>query len=265
MSIEQKNNTYPPTNIDGLIYWMKKLHVRNDYIERFVEKFKNWDWIDIKQDINDYPSIITNFFKHSLQAEHIYYDVKDIINGRLNTNIISVQDIFNDGLNNSIIDAFLVIYYESRGRNDYYDYNGDGKFTIFLNDNDIDSDSMIEELNEQLDTKEYQLIKLGMNDYGYFPNEMYYVMKFCFKHKQIPTQITIHNLVENIVSNERIINWERIGNAIHHELYENISHEFMQIIHNNKYKTIKEILNALKNKVKMDDNEIKYMKQLIKR
>eukprot|EP01084_Bolivina_argentea_P226908 383216_1 len=251
MSIEQKNNIYPPyippTNIDGLIYWIKKCHGNSYYVERFVEKFKYWDWIDIKEDISDMSSIIFNFFKHNLQTEHLYFIVKDIING------------------SKIIDYMLGIYYESRGRNDYYDENGNGKFATFLKDNGIDSDRMIKELNEQVSNKEYQLIKLGMNDYGYFPNEMYYVMKFCFKHKQIPTQITIHNLVENIVSNERIINWERIGNAIHHELYENISHEFMQIIHNNKYKTIKEILNALKNKVKMDDNEIKYMKQLIKR
>eukprot|EP01084_Bolivina_argentea_P044946 82722_1 len=148
MSIEQKYNTLEPNNFDELIYWMTKLNVPHSYIDKFAEKFKYWDWKVLKEDVNDTPSFMFYFFRDDLQAEHIYYDVQGIIDGRLNS---------------KIIDVHLGEYYENCGRNDYYDQNGNGKLTIFLEDNDIDSDSLIEELNAYVDTKEikeYTLIKL---------------------------------------------------------------------------------------------------------
>eukprot|EP01084_Bolivina_argentea_P028377 52743_1 len=138
-----------------LMYWMKHVNIPTTYIEKFVEKFKYWSWTDIKEDVSDISElqiegvcIIYYFFKDDLKAEYMYYGVKDIIHGRLNS---------------KIIDVLLGIYYESRGRNDYYDENGNGKFTTFLKDTGIDSYSMIEELNEQVKLGIYKLIKLGMN------------------------------------------------------------------------------------------------------
>eukprot|EP01084_Bolivina_argentea_P135406 238601_1 len=102
MSTEQKHNNFPPNNIDQLIYWMKTLHVHNSYIDRF-KRYKYWDWKDLKEDVNATPSFIFYFFKDNLKAEHIYYVVKDIINGRLS--------IF--------IDHRFETYFESRAQNVY--------------------------------------------------------------------------------------------------------------------------------------------------
>ena len=73
----------------------------------------------------------------------------------------------------------------------------------------------------------------------------------------------------------RIINikWVNIGHAISHELYEQISSWFMLIIKNHKIKddqifhpdTIKFILAKLKARRKIDNKEIEYIDNIIKR
>eukprot|EP01084_Bolivina_argentea_P227560 384320_1 len=252
MSTEEKQhgyNTFPPNSINDLIYWMKKLHLPKTYIDKFADRLAFWDWVDITEDINN-MAIIFDFCKDQLKAEHIYYLVKDIIHGNVNKNTI---------------DCHLTMYCKNDGRNDYYDENNKSKLAMFLNNNGLDLDTMIAELNDEMNPKECKLIELCMDDYGYYPNEMYYVLKFCFKHKKIPKQITMDNLMENMSSNERILNWERISNAIDHELYERISYELMQILYSCKYKTVNAILNKLKNKMKIGDIEIKYINRLIKR
>eukprot|EP01084_Bolivina_argentea_P044947 82723_1 len=59
-----------------------------------------------------------------------------------------------------IMDLMLGIYYENCGRNDYYDENGHGKLAIFLDNNGMDSDHLLNALNQQINRKN-KLIKLG--------------------------------------------------------------------------------------------------------
>eukprot|EP01084_Bolivina_argentea_P141796 249158_1 len=61
------------------------------------------------------------------------------------------------------------------------------------------------------------------------------------------------------------VNFERICNAINHELYEKISHELMKRFDQKKYTTIEELLDALKKETKINDSEIKYILHVIER
>eukprot|EP01084_Bolivina_argentea_P168996 292984_1 len=59
--------------------------------------------------------------------------------------------------------------------------------------------------------------------------------------------------------------WKYIESAVNHELYDKISDTFMKIVKQAKNVTVEEILVALKNKLKIDENEIRYVKKLIRR
>eukprot|EP01084_Bolivina_argentea_P184379 317999_1 len=100
----------------------------------------------------------------------------------------------------------------------------------------------IAKLENNVDPKDYKLFTLDMQD-GYA------------SHEDTP-------------ANQYIAQWKHIGNAMKHELYEEISKTFMEIINDKtKYKTDVggDILFTLRNKAKIDTNEIKYIEQLIKR
>eukprot|EP01084_Bolivina_argentea_P227562 384322_1 len=241
------------SNVDELKSLMKVMGVSVGNIEKFQDEIDDCDHNleSIKEDMSDKEqSMLFDFFRDELEDEYIYDIVKDIIDGRQHS---------------KTLDYFLGMYYKRQGRYDYYDIFNNGKLMMFLNDNEIDSDTMIEELENRLDSQECQLIELGVDDYGYYPNEMYDVIKYCNKYNKLPIPISMDNLVENISSNERILNWKRISNVIYHELYPQISHKFLKIVNENKYKTVEEILNALKNKTRIDNDEIKYIQQLIER
>eukprot|EP01084_Bolivina_argentea_P285620 489832_1 len=62
-----------------------------------------------------------------------------------------------------------------------------------------------------------------------------------------------------------ILKSKHISNAMCHELYDKISHKFTLVIDQNIFETVEGILNALKHKTKIDDNEIKGIEQLIER
>ncbi len=68
-------------------------------------------------------------------------------------------------------------------------------------------------------------------------------------------------------TNKYILKWEHICNAMKHELYNEIASVFMTLINNNKkqYKNINDLMNDLKNKKRIDEKEINYIKQLINR
>eukprot|EP01084_Bolivina_argentea_P156489 272737_1 len=68
-------------------------------------------------------------------------------------------------------------------------------------------------------------------------------------------------------SNEYVVKFNHISNAIQHELYDIISQAFMRIVNDKTkaYKTTDEILTALRNRTKIDDCEIKYIQNLIQR
>eukprot|EP01084_Bolivina_argentea_P293276 504366_1 len=62
------------------------------------------------------------------------------------------------------------------------------------------------------------------------------------------------------------LTWQNIGNAITHELYEKISVQFMNMVNNEtRYDDIDRLLNSLKKKIKIDENEVKYLRELIRR
>eukprot|EP01084_Bolivina_argentea_P105472 188874_1 len=63
-----------------------------------------------------------------------------------------------------------------------------------------------------------------------------------------------------------ILQWSHIENAIKQELYDKISSKFMQMVNGKKrYNDIDQLLNELKKKMNIDENELNYLKQLIKR
>eukprot|EP01084_Bolivina_argentea_P305028 526902_1 len=60
--------------------------------------------------------------------------------------------------------------------------------------------------------------------------------------------------------------WNQIANAMRHELYDNISITFMELINGDKrYQDIDHVLNELKKKMRIDENEVVYIKNLISR
>eukprot|EP01084_Bolivina_argentea_P049061 90283_1 len=130
----------------------------------------------------------------------------------------------------SSMDDLLGSYFKSCGRNDYYDENNKGKLMIFLNDNGMDTDAMIEELENQTEPKQQKLMTFCLdNDYRYYPNKMYEVMKFYHKYEQLPIPITINNLLSNASTDECMLKWQHIGNVIQHEMYPQIAYTFTQI------------------------------------
>eukprot|EP01084_Bolivina_argentea_P304036 525013_1 len=156
----------------------------------------------------------------------------------------------------------LVIYFQSYGRNDYYDENNNGKLIIFLNNNKLDSDAIVEELENRIELSKQKLInfRICIDNDGY--NKIYEVIKFYYKYKQLPTPVAIESLSLYLPSNI----CQYIGNVMKHELYPQISLKFMKITKSDrKHKTINEMINELRQQTKIDDNEFKYIQQLIQR
>eukprot|EP01084_Bolivina_argentea_P304037 525014_1 len=157
----------------------------------------------------------------------------------------------------------LVIYFQSYGRNDYYDENNNGKLIIFLNNNKLDSDAIVEELENRIELSKQKLInfRICIDNDGY--NKIYEVIKFYYKYKQLPTPVAIESLSLYLPSNI----CQYIGNVMKHELYPQILSTFMEITKWNekKDKTINQMINELQKQNKIDDNELKYIRQLIQR
>eukprot|EP01084_Bolivina_argentea_P226910 383220_1 len=121
----------------------------------------------------------------------------------------------------------------------------------FLNDNELDSDAIVEELENRVMLNKQKLIKFGMdNDYY---NKMYEIIRFYYTYKQIPTAVVIENLLLNLSPNKCIFDCQHIANVMQHELYTEISDAFRQITkHFQKYKTIGQIINQLQKQTKID-------------
>ncbi len=159
-----------------------------------------------------------------------------------------------------LIDCKLGIYFESYGRNDYYDENNNGKLIIFLNENKMDSDAIVEELENRVELSKQKLINFVVNDNDY--NKIYEVIKFYYKYKQLPTPVAIKSLLLNL----HLDKCECIQNVMKHELYSHIASECIKITkHNHKNKTINQWINELQKQTQIDDNEIKYIQQLFRR
>eukprot|EP01084_Bolivina_argentea_P268273 455607_1 len=88
------------------------------------------------------------------------------------------------------------------------------------------------------------------------------------KHKNTSDALDPAKLYQNYFK----LNWQHIANAISHELYNKIAKSFMVIINSDKkmYKTINahninNLLDKLKTKNRISNDEINYIKQLIRR
>eukprot|EP01084_Bolivina_argentea_P264153 447356_1 len=176
--------------------------------------------------------------------------------------------------NTKKVDYLLGKCYESHGK-DYYDQNNNGKFTIFVNDNEMDTDIIMEQLTYGVDSHENKFIKFGVEDFNYYPNETYEVIKCFYAQKRLPTIPSINNLAETISSNECILKWIYIGHALKHELYDKISFALMTIVKNKtniisrndmlNQEIVDNVLKELKDQNKIDQKELDYIKKLIKR
>eukprot|EP01084_Bolivina_argentea_P149181 260656_1 len=66
--------------------------------------------------------------------------------------------------------------------------------------------------------------------------------------------------------NKFVLKWYHITNAIKQELYDKISLKFMDLVNSKtRYDNIDELLSTLRKKMNVDENEINYIRELIKR
>eukprot|EP01084_Bolivina_argentea_P118385 210067_1 len=185
---------------------------------------------------------------------------QDLEKFRKERHVINIANIIGSS-NTKKVDYLLGKCYESYGK-DYYDGNNNGKFIAFVKDNGMDTDIIMEQLEYDIDSNENKLIKFGVEDFNYYPNEAYEVIKCFYKYNRLPTLPSIDNL-ENMASKKHILKWSCV--ALKHELYPKISDAFMQIVTQEKHSTVDKMLEALNNKLKLDGNEIKYVEKLIQR
>eukprot|EP01084_Bolivina_argentea_P226909 383219_1 len=193
-----------------------------------------------------------------ISNEHWHY-----VQSKIDTAMHDIAKVILNGTADGRIDHLLGKYYETCGKKDYFDENNNGKFSLFLNKHQLTYNTIIAELESQVNPKESKLALFDSKNNSY-PHEMYEAIQFIHKYKHVP--ITMRNF-HILSSNEYSLKWEHIGNAINHELYETISKTFMQLVKSGKtkFKTADDILTKLRKKTKIDQNEIKYIQFLIQR
>eukprot|EP01084_Bolivina_argentea_P320429 555973_1 len=181
-------------------------------------------------------------------------------------------DVIISGCNGTIsirkkLDYFLGSYFKICGRNDYYNGNNNGKLMLFLNDNGLDTDALVDELEDQVESNKQKLHKFELSeDYTYYPNKILEILKLFYTRTHLPTPITLNTAFENSSGHKCVLKWLYIANAMNHELYSQISLKFMEMTQDvTKYKTLHQMINALQQQSKIDDNEVKYIQQLIHR
>eukprot|EP01084_Bolivina_argentea_P105473 188876_1 len=187
-------------------------------------------------------------------------------------------------LNNSTferIDNALAQYYKDCGRDDYYDENGNGKFIVFVHINQFNEKQIQLELSDDINTHDRSFIKMDSQfpliyeptnkNHNSRNDEIFNILKHCYKTGEPPQQNNA-NRIEHLLQlsskthNKFILKWYHIENAIKQELYDKISSKFMQMVNGKKrYNDIDQLLNELKKKMNIDENELNYLKQLIKR
>eukprot|EP01083_Nonionella_stella_P067025 177008_1 len=76
----------------------------------------------------------------------------------------------------------------------------------------------------------------------------------------------IHRLLELSEEKEFVLTWQHIANALNHELYDNIASSLMVIVNGSKrFENTDELLEEIKNKNHIHQDEVNYIRELIER
>eukprot|EP01084_Bolivina_argentea_P073381 133171_1 len=162
------------------------------------------------------------------------------------------------------IDNGLKIYYSILGRNDYVNCKGIGKFKQWINEQSWRNDKYVrEDLNNDRSLMVYFDLKFphktSIDDWVEWKKQTMMIIK------KIASQGTYMPPLS--------VQWHHITNALKQELYDNISRLFSNIVNQNRYTqtmninepNIETVLSQLKIKVNIAENEINYIKALIRR
>ncbi len=85
--------------------------------------------------------------------------------------MIQIQMKIN--LSNLVQKILSIIQIKHTSNKDYYDENDNGKFILFVNNNEMNTDIIMEQLKYDIDSNENKLIKFGVEDFKYYPNKAY--------------------------------------------------------------------------------------------
>eukprot|EP01084_Bolivina_argentea_P228081 385286_1 len=163
------------------------------------------------------------------------------------------------------------IYYAKMNSAGYYDAVRKGKFSKWFHENDLKVDFMEEELmNSNVDHCRY--LDFDYNDdnkTNLFPVPTYINTADRIRKKQF--QIMQHVYKKGYGEPpcfEFKLSWKHVSNAIKHSLYKMIAISFLEMTTSDLIcspQTIDNVLTALVAKVKINQNEVKYIEQLTKR
>eukprot|EP01083_Nonionella_stella_P312260 1116262_1 len=162
------------------------------------------------------------------------------------------------------VDDALSQYYKDCGRNDYFDEETQmGKFRQFTEEFAFEENNVDGELGDGANVADGCTFIAFIDDIDpIFPlptllstnesisrdNYIFHVLKHCYKYGLAP------------------LTWQRIANALNHELYDKISSSFMVIVGGEKrFENMDELLEEIKNKRHIHQHEINYIRQLIER